>query len=262
MNVEFNKRLLFENIAFLVKERGLKIGELETAAGVSSGYISRASKEGGPTPGVEFIVNVANKLMVSIDTLISAHMAELTPTERYIISLLNKLERDTNNNKLDWKRESAESLNSMEADINGCVDHPLFKFETFSEWNDSNGPIEQSGVRFISHTFDLHTYITGTCFNLRLKNGAILYIMDFSQSIHLVDDLDAYAKEVWIYQVGNGTQYLCSNRDLAPIGQLVDSLYTAISENSRHPKINSGFQYVINAFLKDDISDDEDYLPF
>lgn len=90
MSDKFNKQVLFDNIAFLVKERGLKIGELETGAGVSPGYISRASKEGGPTPGIEFIANIARELQVSIDTLISAHMAEMTPTERYIISFLEK----------------------------------------------------------------------------------------------------------------------------------------------------------------------------
>lgn len=262
MNIDFNKQLLFENIAFLVKERGLKIGELETAAGVSPGYISRASKEGGPTPGIEFIVGIANELKVSIDTLISAHMAEMTPTERYIISFLEKLERDTNDDKLDWGRESAGSLNRMEADINGCVSHPLFSFETFMEESDCEYPNQLNEVRFISHTFDVHTYITGACFNLRLKNGALLYLMDISKSVHRVNDSDAYAKEVWIYQAGNGTQYLCSNRDVDPIGQMVDSLYTAVAENSKHPKIKPGLQYVINAYMEDDISDDEDSLPF
>lgn len=262
MRTEFNKQLLFENISFLVRERGLKIGELETAAGVSPGYISRASKEGGSTPGIEFISGVANELKVSIDTLLSAHIAELTPTERYIISFLEKLERDTNADKLDWHRESADSLSRIEADINGNANHPLFKYETFYEQTECEYPKEMSECRFVSHSFDVHTVAHGDCFNLRLKNGAFLYLMDISKSVYRMDDSLAFAKEVWMYQPYCGSQYLCCNRDNAPIGQLVESLFAAVGENSKHPKIDPNMQYVINAFMEDDISDDEDQLPF
>jgi transcriptional regulator with XRE-family HTH domain len=262
MPLEFNKQLLFENIAFFVRERGLKIGELETAAGVSPGYISRASKESGSTPGIEFIVGVSNELKVSIDTLISAHMSEMTPTERYIVSFLEKLERDTNADKLDWHRESATSLNRVETDQNGIANHPLFSYETFYEQTDGEYPQEMSECRFISHSFDVHTAAHGDCFNLRLKNGALLYLMDISKSVYRTSDPQAYAKEVWLYQDCGGSQYLCCNRDIAPIGQLVESLFASVIENSKHPKINSKLQYVIDAFMKDDLSDDEDLLPF
>ena len=46
MSVEFNKQLMLDNISFLLKEFGKKIGELEAEAGVSPGYISRISKDG------------------------------------------------------------------------------------------------------------------------------------------------------------------------------------------------------------------------
>ncbi len=259
----FNKQRLFDNIAFLLKVRGMKIGELETAAGVSAGYISRASKEGGSTPGVEFIINAARALGVSVDTLISANMTELTPTEKYIISFLEKLERDTNEDKLDWCCESAESLNCMGTDMNGNPDHHLFSYETFMEESENNVSNELTECRFISHLFDVHTAVNGDCFHLRMKNGVMLYIMNISKSVYRTNDTDAFAKEVWMYSRGY-PQYLCCNRDVSPIGALVESLYSAISENSKHPKIKNDFQYVINAFMRDDISDDDDdgNLPF
>lgn len=261
MDSNFNKQRMFDNIAFMVKELGMKIGELETSAGVSAGYISRASKEGGSTPGVEFVTNVAKALKVSVDTLISANMAELTPTEKYIISFLEKLERDTNADKLDWGRESAESLNRMGTDINGNPDHPLFSYETFYEQTDGEYPEEMTECRFISHSFDVHTMAHGDCFHLRMKNGAMLYVMNISKSVYRTNDTGAFAKEVWMYSQGT-SQYFCSNRDVPPIGTLVESLYSAISENSKHPKIKSGIQYVIDAFMQDDIEDDGDNLPF
>ena len=77
--MEFNKQTLFDNIAFLVKKHNLRIGELENASGVSPGYISRASKDGGPTPGIEFILKIADKLNVTIDTLILAPILACSP---------------------------------------------------------------------------------------------------------------------------------------------------------------------------------------
>ena len=52
MNIEFNKQLMLDNISFLLKESEKKIGELESEAGVSAGYISRISKEGNTKPGI------------------------------------------------------------------------------------------------------------------------------------------------------------------------------------------------------------------
>ena len=78
-----------------------------------------------------------------------------------------------------------------------------------------------------------------------------------------MNDPDAFAKEVWMYSQGT-SQFRCCSRDASPIGTLVESLYSAICENSKHPKIKKDFQYIINAFMQDDIEDDndDDNLPF
>lgn len=251
---EFNKKLMLENIAFLVKERGLKVGELEAKVGVSPGYISRTSKEDGPTPGIEFITNISKELRVSIDTLIFANMAEMTSTERYVASFLEKLERDTVADKLNWSRESADSLNRMEMDRNGIVQHPLFRYETFYEGYGDDAE-EVSECRFVSHAYDIHSYIAGDCFNFQMKNGTLLYLMNVSKSCYRKNDAGVFTKEVWLFAPDNGSQYICAACDAAPIGGLVESLYNAVTENSKHPKIKPEFQYAIDAFMRNDVSD-------
>ena len=42
---EFNRQKLMENVNELIKEKGLKVGEVESAIGVSTGYISRLTKK-------------------------------------------------------------------------------------------------------------------------------------------------------------------------------------------------------------------------
>ncbi len=263
MNIEFNKQLMLDNISFLLKESEKKIGELESEAGVSAGYISRISKEGNTKPGIEFIINVAHSLNTSIDTLLNIDLSGMTPTELYLVSFLEKLNKDTLGDRLDWTRESADSLNRTETDINGIANHPLLSYETFYEDGELEFPEEVSAVVFVSNTFDCDTFIVGDCFNLRLKNGVILYLMNISKRVYRTGDPDAFAKEVWMYAPRTGKNYLCSNRNNSPLAALVDHLYATVSERMKHPRIIQEFQYVIDAFMEDDISDDVDEtLPF
>ena len=67
----FDKNRCLNNIYFLVKEKNLRIGDLEAGAGVSIGYISRLNKDDSKaTPSIEFLVSIADKLDVTIDALI------------------------------------------------------------------------------------------------------------------------------------------------------------------------------------------------
>lgn len=260
MNGEFNKKILFDNISFLVKELGKKIGEIETAAGVSPGYISRSAKEGGAKPGIDFIVKVADVLNTTVDTLINTNLTELSATERYLISFIEKLKSDTVSDKLEWEYSSADSLNRLEQP-NG---HPLFSYETFYEQSEVDYPDEVSRIVFVSHTFNCHTSINGGCFSLKLKDNAVLHLMNICKSVHRVNDPNAYAKELWISKPFSSTDFLCSNTDkTSPFSELLDDLYEAISEYAKHPKIKKDLQSVIDAFMNDDLGTDlDDDIPF
>ena len=64
MPEDFNKNRLFDNISYLIKKNDLKIGEIENGAGVSAGYIARASKDEKSKPGIEFVMKVAELLLL------------------------------------------------------------------------------------------------------------------------------------------------------------------------------------------------------
>jgi transcriptional regulator with XRE-family HTH domain len=258
---EFNKQLMLDNITYLLKETGKKIGELETDAGVSTGYISRISKDGNTKPGIDFIMNVADSLNVSINTLLNVDLTAMTPNERYLLSFLKKLNKDTIDDKLDWNRESADQLNRADADRNGDTGHPLLSLETFYEEGETEYPEEVSRVVFVSKSFECKTYVSGDCFNLRLKNGSYLYLMNIQKTIDNFDD-DVFAKEIWMYTPGIGSNFLCSNNVMSPLSDLVEEVYATVSERMKHPKIKKELQYIIDAFMKDDMSDDDDSIPF
>lgn len=58
-----------------------------------------------------------------------------------------------------------------------------------------------------------------------MKDGTKLYIMNISKTVYRKNDLDAYAKEVWIYKPSIGSQFLSSNQKNSELAVLVDDLY-------------------------------------
>lgn len=261
----FNKKLCFSNIRELLRQNSdVKIGQIEKEAGIRLGYMSRLEKEGNTAePSMEFIVTAAKLLKVSIDTLISVDLTGLTPTEQYIVSFFDKLKADTLKDKLDWNRETAFNLNRMESDINGWVYHPLFAEETFYEETECEYPEEVTRIVFNSKTFGPRTYICGDCFNLRLKNGTTLYLMDIEKSVHRTGDASAFAKEAWMSVPHKGCQLLVASQDDTPVAPLLEVLFSTVKERMEHPKVNNDVMYAIDSFMKDDIEDDDtDECPF
>lgn len=264
MNYSFDRQRLLDNIAFLVKEQKCKVGEVETAVGVSPGYISRISKEGGGTPGIEFISSIASLLKVSIDTLIYADLTKLSPTEQYVVSFLEKLVKDTDAGLLDWNRQSADSLNRQEPDYNGYVGHPLFSLQTFYEESDCEYPNEVTRVVMLSRTFDCHTSINRDCYTLRLKNGAMLFLMDICKSVIHKGDQNAYAKEIWLAPQHGGPQFLCGTKSNPALLPVIENAFSVAAEYFNHPQIRKDLRSVIDSFMNNDWEDDagDDELPF
>lgn len=262
MRKSFNSKLMFDNIAFLVKESGRKIGELEAESGVSAGYISRTSKDGGAKPGIDFVVKVADALGVSIDVLLNINLSELSPTERYLLSFLDKLRRNTLDFKLDWEPASADQLNNMKPGHTGYVNHPLFSVQSSMEKTEDGCPKQVRHAVMISNSFGINTVINGSCYGLSMKNDAYLYLMDVRKSTCDVHDPKAYAKEVWLCPSYNPSQFLCSTLEGAALAEPINSLFDAVAEYSKHPRLKYEIRNILDAFLADDLDDNDTELPF
>lgn len=105
--MEFDKVKLMNNINALIKERGLKIGELESELKVSTGYISRMSKPENETmPSVDFIWKIASKLQVSVDFLIDGDYTNATNNIDFMAGFVHKLISETDGMNMDWQRFS------------------------------------------------------------------------------------------------------------------------------------------------------------
>ena len=247
---EFDKELVFNNIEYLIKESNKKIGEVEKEAGVSTGYISRCSKEDGPKPSIDFIVSVAAQLDVTVDALLNDKFGDMNPTEAYVYKFIQKLIRDTQEDKLEWIKESAEHLNRMEDNEEGKCEHPLLSYVEYTVEMDESYEYRE-GWRFKSHSFENHTCISGDCFHVKLKNGALIYYMDIEKDDHRLVDRSAYAREIWMVTPSGEKQFLSYNR--GAFKTPVERLWFTIVMKANRPKIKENIKEVIDAFMNDDI---------
>lgn len=94
---------MYNNIAALVKRRGIKMGEFESSIGVSAGYVSRL-KNNNSSPTVDFVIKISDYLEVSIDALLNYDMNSSTNNLDYLSDFVNRLIKDTDSRKLVWKR--------------------------------------------------------------------------------------------------------------------------------------------------------------
>lgn len=261
----FNKTICFSNIRELLKDNSdVKIGQIEKEAGIRLGYMSRLEKgDNAAEPSVEFIVTAAKLLNVSVDTLISMDLANLTSTEKYLVSFIEKLKSDTIQEKIYWNVETQFDLDRQLVDCNGESTHPLFSLETYYRQSECEYPDEVTDNVYVSKTFGPNTSINGDCYNLRLKNGSTFYLMNIVKDVHRVGDNSAFVKEAVMYVPRGRTQVLATTQDEYPIGQLLEELYSTIKERMKHPQVNNDVMTAIDAFMKDDLEDDpEEPLPF
>ena len=114
----------------------------------------------------------------------------------------------------------------------------------------------------MSKTFDLETEIYGDCFDLRLKNGSKLFLMNVAIRTFKVNQVQESVIEAVMYVPGGKTQVLATTKDEYPIGELLKNLYSVVKEHMKHPQVNKDAMYAINAFMNDDLSDDPEELPF
>ena len=258
MGGDFNKAVFFSNISFLLKERGMKIGEFETEAGVSPGYISRSSKEEGSSkPGIDFILKAASVLGVSVDALLSIDLSCLSPTESYLASFLGKLDQNTMAGLLDWQCEAVSYLmHGLREDFNGYCGHPLFSRQLIYVKTDMEYPDQREEIVFPSASYGAQTLISGNCYNLTMDGGATLYIMNICEN-NLIHGNAPHVLELWMV-TANGNEFICSTNGSVALSDLMWRLYSTVTEFGDHPKVNSEIRAVIDAFMRDG----KEYIPF
>ena len=177
-----------------------------------------------------------------MDALINNDYYSPTPTEKYILSFIDRLLKQTNADQLDWKKETVGKLRSVGC-TGDCPNHPLFTLE-----------YDENGLPMILYDskFTPGFYVSDDCYYLTLPGvtNTILYLMCVG---------DPKTKEIpfaenffELYMVQNwAVNPLChSFPENSPFYTSLKTLYSAVNESCKHPKLESEVMSAIDAFMR------------
>ena len=122
-----DKDRCLRNIYTLAKKKGLRIGDLETACGVSVGYLARLRQDRKQTlPGSEFLFHAARLLETSVDNLLYFDFQLAAESDKVLDSFISKLICDTVTDRLSWRPDPACIPSPYISDKSFAFpDHPL-----------------------------------------------------------------------------------------------------------------------------------------
>lgn len=255
-------RNFVDNAYFLCKSKGVKISEVEIKASVSSGYLSRLKGEKNPKPNADVIVATSDTFSVPVDVLLNYKLDVLTPSERYIVDFLEKLIKDTVEDKLFWEKQTKKYLSCPD------VEHPLFSKRSL--YRDSKVEYNCYESRFPKPTFSYsddeqgeieeveEICIEDDCFKLEMPKGYTLYLMRTCYGPYEDGDaLGGTGYEVYMVREGDINNPdeiipLCDGHDCSEGSLFATQLrqvYTLVVEACGHVKLREDVKAALDIFM-------------
>lgn len=103
---DFDNSTLSNNIIFLVKKNGMRVGELEDMLGISAGYISRTVKEDSKKKmSVDIVWKISRLFDTDIRTLTESQMWVSHSNTDLLVKFLQRLYQDTKDNFFSWEND-------------------------------------------------------------------------------------------------------------------------------------------------------------
>lgn len=240
---DFNKSLLINNINFLMKRKGLKIGDVEKQLGVSAGYFSRICKEGNTTlPGIDFLYKLGNIIDAPLDALITVDYSALTPDENRILEFINVLLNKTTSNIYLWKKQSDKEIESKVSNNS----HPLIASVPSKNYTNDN-PLGKYNSLFFPDDPDIEYERIYT-----LELDATTMLM-FS----ILTDIEKTAKKYELYMIiNNNLNTICCGTDAfnrsGAFNSVLKKLCSSIIEQDNHVKLTNEVRSILDDIIDRD----------
>ena len=252
--MEFDRTKLMTNITALIKEKGLRIGELENKVGISAGYISKMTKaENESMPGIDLIFKLAQELEVSVEALVCGDFNKSNDNLLFLIRFLHTLEEDINLHRIEWRQFADYKALRTEYDF------PALPMLTGTL--EVNMKRKKSAFRFVSD-FRSDANLTVTNDNFYAFVSGIGPLLLFKLDNHLPEgrktELELYAVNM---DSGDETHTpMCSSLDRdGEIAPYLMDLYNCLLRHSKDIQISDETRNLINGYLR---SRDPSELPF
>lgn len=100
---DFDNSLLTKNIAYLTKKHGIRMGDLEKILGISTGYISRTSKNNSTKKmSIDNVWRIARLFGVELRALLETDLQIPNKNTELLVRFLEKLRKQTEDNEIMW----------------------------------------------------------------------------------------------------------------------------------------------------------------
>lgn len=251
--MKYDKQMCLNNIRYLAKSKGLNLGDLETGAGVSAGYLSRVGKEDSKSsPSIEVLSFMAERLGVSVDGLIGYEYSDMTPSERYINDFIEKLIIDTHSGTRSWEKESLASLANLEVYADGSTPHPLFT------------AYDNRAVFNSYFAQNIGTKLTDVLFHTWLENDCQLYLAKVSYDNTSGDGYELYVVQYNQYNHVDNVEGICATNPTATtvFDALLSRFFGAVKDSCRNVKVSNNVRTIIDRYMNPIKYELDDELPF
>lgn len=242
----FDKKRCLDNIYFLAKQKGKKIGELEELANVSTGYLSRANKEDSTSKlTIDLIAAIAQALEVSIDKLVSYDLSGLSPNERRIVDFIEKLELDTVNGDVVWDKQSPPPLEDIESFSDGSTSCCLFR--------------HRNHIPFYNSYFfpNQRTELAGSYYTYDMDEEVRIVLAKVNHADAQGDDFELYFYVENNYDHSNFMEPVCGTCPTkeTQFDTILSRLYSTVVEAGQNVKLSQVARNIINRYMGDQSND-------
>lgn len=104
---------LVSNLAYLIQEKKVKLSEVESAIGISAGYLSKMMKKGAEAnPSIELVWKLSQYFDVSMERLLNTNLTNSYDNMRLLTSLARFLKVETLSGRMEWRKIPIETINN------------------------------------------------------------------------------------------------------------------------------------------------------
>lgn len=234
---KYSKNRLMSNIDFLLKRKGVKIGELESFVNVSTGYFSRIrnSENDETCPNIDVLAMTSVKLDCSLVGLLYSDYAALSDTELFVIDSINNIIKKTTRESISWERKSPDMFYSSR--------FPLCK-------KIKNILNLESNV-FFSNFLEKNVSLAGDVLSFTNFDGTFYLVP-------IVDDSSDTQYEFYLQTISGQIKNILNGNSESKEGvlELLETLYNAGLLSSKKLRLDKDVENALMSFINDD--DEED----
>ncbi len=245
---ELNRDQLLDNLMHMIGWRGMTYAEVESAAGVYNGYISRMKSDPRKLPALDVVWKMAQVLGVSLEWLLEGTVGDLDENILYMRRFLQRLFDLTVKRQMIWQSFSYGQLQKMISGEQSPQDLPCL----------SVGP--DGGLRPYSGAYpEMDNRFADAAYVTKIDDGHALCLarLQFSEQMDPDDSasmLDNEWLELQMQDLATGERSMvacsCFGHDEHLAGDM-EKLYQQLQEHVTDLRLDPAMRRTIDAFMNE-----------